>query len=205
MTHAGHPALSAHAADLPTALRRRFLAPLYMGRTVLDLDPPSGPRGRGRPSSICLAPDVMLQLMPVAASAAEERARVMLGRLRSGGVAVVASFEALQSAGLNLLAPYHAHYTQRIVTGALFHAAEYGGSRIAVLRDQPELADRVHIYLFSTQPVPPLDTGLLEQESPPAKLQASLLDPPLEPLPLSATRSGVDDLDDRGASLARRL
>ena len=65
-------------------------------------------------------------------------------------------------AALRRLAPHYAHYTQRCITGALFRPAEFDDSRIAVLRDPPDEASRVHIYLFANTTVPLLQAGVLE-------------------------------------------
>jgi len=146
-------------------------------------------------------PDVVLQLTPLPGTAAERQAAAIMKTLAPGGVAVITSLDPLPQPALRRLAPHHAHYTQRIVHGSLFRAAEFDTGRIAVLRDHPLPVSVVHIYLLAGRPLPPLDAGLLESPAVPVAPQISTLDPLLDPAPDLPEAA----LEGRAASLARRL
>jgi hypothetical protein len=178
------------------------VAPLLAGKTVLEVEPSAADLARGLTIDGRPMPDVVLQLTPVSAAEMSSRAPCLMALLPPDGIAVLACLQAAPPAGLRAIALHHAHYIQRGVNGSLFTPGAFSTGRIAVMRDPPA-AEPVHIYLFARQPLPPLETGLVEAAGAVGPPEASLL-PPLAAEP-SGRPAQASLVEDRAASLARRL
>jgi GT2 family glycosyltransferase len=178
--------------DMPAAHRLRLIAPLLAGRKIANWDatPPATPG--------C---DVAVRLTPLRGGAAVAQAAAMLATLAPGGTAMVVSKEALAPRVLQRLAPQHAHYIQRAVSGSFICQGEFDQAQIAVLRDGPVPRDIAHIYLFAADILPLLETGLLERRASKATSWPS----PANASPQHAGLEPPSGLESRIAGLAHRL
>ncbi len=195
------------ALDRAALLRRRLLAPLLADRVVCELA--LHVADRLLPSEAALADaGIAVQLAPIGADVALAWLPRVMARLPEEGVAVITTHAALSGDALRRLAPYHAHYTQRCLNGALFQPAAFEGGRIAVLRDAADLQDSVHIYLFGRQELPPLEAGILETTHAPRPEEDGAGTPPAivlaPPSPIEGFPSGSEG-SGQAASLAFRL